>query len=74
MKTIKRLSVLTISGAAIFGATLAITTPAYAAGTSAISGATVFSDSTVHAAPKQPSPARAPGQSVKQIAAGSQDC
>lgn len=68
MKTLKKLIVLT----SIVGASLAITSPAYANGTSAISGATVFSDSTVHIS-SQSSTVQLRGQSVKQISAGSQD-
>ena len=82
MKTIKRLTVLTAATAAMLGASLTIASPAHAAGSGAISGATVFSDSTVTTAKGSSAVVslgklgrvelRA-GNSVKQIAAGGQD-
>ncbi|MEY2468458.1 MAG: hypothetical protein QOF21_1156 [Actinomycetota bacterium] len=82
MKNFKRLAVLGTATAAFLGASLAIASPAHAQGTSAISGATVYSDSTVTTAKGSSAVVslgklgrvelRA-GNSVKQIAAGNQD-
>ncbi len=80
MKNLKRLTVLAAATAAFLGASMTIASPAHAA--NAISGATVFSDSTVTTAKGSTAVVslgklgrvelRA-GNAVKQIAAGSQD-
>jgi hypothetical protein len=49
VKNIKRIATLGLASIAFVGASVAAASPASANGTSAISGATVFSDSTVTA-------------------------
>jgi hypothetical protein len=74
MKNVKRLTTLAVASFALVGASFTIASPAYANGTSAISGATVFSDSTVTSAtPRSANVQLRAGNTVKQIAAGSQD-
>lgn len=73
MNNIKRIATLAVASVAFAGASVAAASPA-SAGTSAISGATVFSDSTVTAPRSQSGRVELrAGSSVKQIAAGGQD-